>query len=162
MCRRYRYWAISRSWVICFGTEITPETRRTFKCSYYLEPFEPNELPRRFLTAFAAILAHSNYAPVVDMIARVSYESVEIDVPGFGSADDSGFGLGLGLRFAASEQLELNAGINYVDLGDSGDDTGFEAGGLYSFTDAFALGLSGSWGDNVSAYSVTGRFYFGQ
>ncbi|MDH3546826.1 MAG: porin family protein [Gammaproteobacteria bacterium] len=105
---------------------------------------------------------NTSLSDTVDMIARVSYESVEIDVPGFGSADDSGFGLGLGLRFAASEQLELNAGINYVDLGDSGDDTGFEAGGLYSFTDAFALGLSGSWGDNVSAYSVTGRFYFGQ
>ena len=34
--------------------------------SYYLEPVDTQDLPRRFLEAFAAILAHSNYAPVLD------------------------------------------------------------------------------------------------
>ena len=41
-------------------------------CSYYLEPLDTSELPRRFLDAFAAILAHSNYAPVLDAAVRVS------------------------------------------------------------------------------------------
>jgi len=41
-------------------------------CSYYLEPVETADLPRRFLQAFAAILAHSNYAPVLDAAVRVS------------------------------------------------------------------------------------------
>jgi hypothetical protein len=66
------------------------------------------------------------------------------------------------VRFAASKKLELDAGIDYVDYGDAGDDTAFGLGGLYSFSDAFALGLGGSWGDDVSTYTVSGRFYFGQ
>lgn len=41
-------------------------------CSYYLEPLDTTELPRRFLDAFAAILAHSNYAPVLDVAIRIS------------------------------------------------------------------------------------------
>jgi hypothetical protein len=41
-------------------------------CSYYLEPVDTGDLPRRFLEAFAAILAHSNYAPVLDVLSRVS------------------------------------------------------------------------------------------
>jgi Fe-S oxidoreductase len=41
-------------------------------CSYYMEPVETAELPRRFLEAFAAILAHSNYVPVLEMASRVS------------------------------------------------------------------------------------------
>jgi Fe-S oxidoreductase len=41
-------------------------------CSYYLEPLDTGELPRRFLDAFAAILAHSNYAPMLDAAVRVS------------------------------------------------------------------------------------------
>ncbi|MBC8425877.1 (Fe-S)-binding protein [bacterium] len=40
-------------------------------CSYYLEDLDGRELPRRFLDAFAAILAHSNYAPVLDVAARM-------------------------------------------------------------------------------------------
>ncbi|NWG00271.1 MAG: (Fe-S)-binding protein [Thermoanaerobaculaceae bacterium] len=43
-----------------------------FQCSYYLEPLDTTNLPRRFLDAFAAILAHSNYGPVLDTVARIS------------------------------------------------------------------------------------------
>lgn len=105
---------------------------------------------------------NTGLSDAVDLVARLSYEYVEFDAPIVGSVDDSGLGLGLGLRFAASDMLELNAGIKHVDLSDSGNDTGFEAGGLYSFTDTFSLGLGGSWSDNTSAYTLSGRFYFGK
>ena len=105
---------------------------------------------------------HTTLSPVVDLVASVSYQYIELDAPGGGNADDNGLGLGLGLRFAASELLELNAGISYVDLSDSGDDTGFGIGGLYSFTEAFALGLSAAWSDNATSYTLAGRFYFGR
>jgi len=105
---------------------------------------------------------HTTLSPVVDLVASASYQYVELDAPGGGNADDNGLGLGLGLRFAASELLELNAGISYVDFSDSGNDTGFGVGGLYSFTDAFALGLSANWSDDVSSYTLGGRFYFGR
>jgi Fe-S oxidoreductase len=42
------------------------------QCSYYLEDVDTRELPRRFLEAFAAILAHSSYAPLLDAASRAS------------------------------------------------------------------------------------------
>lgn len=41
-------------------------------CSYYMEPVDTTELPRRFLEAFAAILASSNYRPMLEVAARVA------------------------------------------------------------------------------------------
>ena len=41
------------------------------KLSYYLEEVDTADLPRRFLTAMAAILAHSNYALVLEAAARM-------------------------------------------------------------------------------------------
>jgi Fe-S oxidoreductase len=40
------------------------------QCSYYTEDVDTRELPRRFLEAFAAILSHSNYAPLLDAASR--------------------------------------------------------------------------------------------
>lgn len=108
----------------------------------------------------AGIGYHTGLSDAVDLVATLSYEYVELDVPLVGSVDDNGLGLGLGLRFAASDKLEVTAGINHVDLSDSGSDTGFGLGGLYSFTEAFSLGLSGDWNDDSSAYTLSGRFYF--
>lgn len=112
-------------------------------------------------TLEAGIGYNTELSPVVDAYARLSYQYVELDAPGVSGVDDNGIGLGVGLRFAASESLELNAGINYVDLSDSGDDTSFSVGGLYDFSDLFALGLGGDWSDDASSYTLVGRFYFG-
>ena len=98
---------------------------------------------------------------VVDFVATLSYEYVEVDTP-FGDADDNGVGLGVGLRWWATPQFEVDAGIQYVDLSDSGDDTGFGIGGWYYFTPAFSLGLSGSFTDDATGYVLAGRFFFGQ
>ncbi len=114
-------------------------------------------------TTFSAGIGYNTeMSDVVDAFARLSYEYVEVDMPVFGSDDDSGFGFGVGLRFTAGPAVELNAGIDYVDYGSGGDDTALSLGGLYSFTPTFALGLAGSWSDDVSSYSISGRFYFGQ
>jgi len=112
-------------------------------------------------TLAAGIGYHTTLTPVVDLVASVSYQYIDFDAPG-PDDDDNGLGLGVGLRFAASEEIELNAGIRYVNFSDRGNDTGFGVGGLYSFTDAFALGLSGNWSDDASSYTLEGRFYFGR
>ena len=39
-------------------------------CSYYLEEVPTEDLPRRFLESFAAILTHSSYTPALDAAAR--------------------------------------------------------------------------------------------
>ncbi len=110
----------------------------------------------------AGIGWHTTLSPVIDLVASVSYQYLELDAPGGADVDDSGLGLGVGLRFAASDELELNAGISYVDLSDSGDDTGFGVGGLYSFSESFSLGLGANWSDDATSYTIAGRFYFGE
>ena len=113
-------------------------------------------------TLSAGIGYNTSVSPAVDLLARLSYEYVEVDPPGPGSFDDSGFGFGVGLRYAASDRIELNAGISYVDLGDGGDETSFGVAGFYDFSNAFALGLSGDWSSDISIYTLTGRLYFGR
>ena len=110
----------------------------------------------------AGIGYNTSLSDTVDMIARLSYESLDLNQPGPGNLNDSGYGLGIGMRFAASDALELNAGVNYVDYSDAGDDTSFEAGGLYNITNAIAVGFSAEWSDDISTYVVSGRFYFGR
>lgn len=48
--------------------------------SYYVEPFELKDRPRRFLEAFAAILKHSNYGLVLDTYARSSTKCARCSV----------------------------------------------------------------------------------
>jgi len=112
----------------------------------------------------AGIGYNTEMSPNVDAYARFSYEYIDFDAPGgIGGGDDSGLGFGIGMRFAASDLLEVTAAVDYVDFGsNAGDDTAFSLGALYSFSDAFALGLEGSWSSDVTAYTLNGRFYFGR
>ncbi len=110
----------------------------------------------------AGIGYNTSISDVTDMYARISYESFEIDLPLFGSIDDSGYGFAVGMRYAATDAVELNAAINYVDYGDFGDDTALEIGGLYELSDVFSLGLSAEFGDDFSAWALSGRYYFGR
>lgn len=105
---------------------------------------------------------HRALSDQVDFVAELAYVYFEVDYPQFGSDDDSGLGLAVGFRFAQSEKLELNAGINYVDFGDRGGDTGFALGALYDVNDKYSVGLSGAWADDVSMYTLSGRFHFGK
>jgi hypothetical protein len=98
-------------------------------------------------------------SPVIDVVAQLTYESVDVSL-GPASADDDGLGLAVGLRAAVSDAVELNFGIKYVDLDDSGDDTALGAAFLMDLTPNFAIGLNGSWGDDADAYGIVGRFYF--
>ncbi|MGH8193331.1 MAG: outer membrane beta-barrel protein [Woeseiaceae bacterium] len=105
---------------------------------------------------------NSPLSDTIDFIASLAYVNTEVEAAGFGSADDNGYGLGLGLRAMASPALELDGGISYVDYGgDSDGDTEFGAGFLYHFSESVAVGLSGSWGDVVNSYALNGRFSFG-
>ncbi len=101
---------------------------------------------------------HTPITEVMDVTASVSY----LDVEGLGGADDDGFELKVGFRAHVTSMIEVNAGVTYVDLSNGGDDTGFESGALYNFTDTFSIGLSGEWIDDVSTYSLSGRMYFGK
>ena len=107
--------------------------------------------------------AHTNqWTGGVDLFGVLSYERAEIDldVPGGSfSADDDGFGVEVGLRSMVTEALELNGAVKYVDIGDT-DGTGFEIGGVYSFTPAIAIVGAYLDGEDSSAWKVGGRLYF--
>lgn len=110
----------------------------------------------------AGIGYNTSISAMVDFVAQLTYEYVEIELPlGLGDADDDGFGALAGLRIAPIELIEINAFVDYVDLSDSGDNTGFGANVLINLTSNVALGVGGSWDDDATSYSASARVYFG-
>ncbi len=97
----------------------------------------------------------------LDLVTSASWQYVELEEPSFGSLDDSGIGLAVGFRMAASRAIEFNAGLEYVDVLDSGDNTSLTLRGLYNFNKAFTMGISGSWNDDEETYTLGARLYFG-
>ena len=110
----------------------------------------------------AGVGYNTELSPTIDMYTRLSYQYVELDGGAAGSFDENGVGFSVGMRIATADQMEVNVGINYVDLGDGGDETALSLGALYNFTDIFSLGLGGSWSSDASSYTLAGRFYFGK
>ena len=60
------------------------------ECSYYMEDLDSRELPRRFLEAFAAILSHSNYAPLLDAASRGAVDGIAESARSVGAAAQHG------------------------------------------------------------------------
>ncbi|MET0983967.1 MAG: outer membrane beta-barrel protein [Steroidobacteraceae bacterium] len=98
----------------------------------------------------------------MDLIGTVSYLQAEIDVPGFGSVDDDGLGLGVGVRARVVEVVELTGGVQYVNFDDAGSDTSLTAGARYFFTNMFAAGIDLAFDDDGTTWMLGGRFSFGQ
>ena len=97
----------------------------------------------------------------MDLIGSASYLHAEVSAPGVGSADDSGLGLGVGVRGRVYNVVELTGGLQYVDFDKSGNDTTFTAGGRYYFTNRFAAGVDADFDDNGTTWMLGGRFSFG-
>lgn len=100
---------------------------------------------------------HNALSDTVDLLAEASWVSVELD-SGFASADEDGFGLGLGVRAHAWENVQLEAGINYVDLDDS--DTSLDVAGRYYLTQAVAVGLGLTFSDDATGWNLGFRAEF--
>jgi len=109
----------------------------------------------------AGIGLNTPLTELMDIVVQLSYQTTEVPAPGLlpGTVEDDGLGLGAGIRVGANEWIEVYGGLTYLDL-DSGNETVFDAGFLLSLGDAFAVGVSGSWDDDVSSLSVNGRLYF--
>jgi opacity protein-like surface antigen len=85
--------------------------------------------------------ARSALSDKVDMFGVLSYEDYEVDIPGFGSFDEDGFGVAGGLRGLISDGLELNGQVKYTDVGDA-DGWGFKIGGVFAFAPNWAINAS--------------------
>lgn len=108
---------------------------------------------------FAGIGGHLPLTDTVDVVGTLAYVDAELDT-GFGDADDEGYSAGLGLRARVLDNLEVEGGVTYIDLGDDLDDTALNLGGRYYFTDTFALGAGYSRGDDVDSWNVSVRLEF--
>jgi hypothetical protein len=100
--------------------------------------------------------------PRADVIGRILYvqSDFEVDSPLFNvDADDSGIGFQMRLRGAVAERVEIEGGIDYVDVGD--EETSLVVEGRYFLTDALALGAGFELGDDTTAYGISLRFNFG-
>ncbi len=107
----------------------------------------------------AGIGYHAALSPVMDVLAQVTYESIELDTP-LGDADDTGFGVGVGIRVAVTGLIELLGGVSHVDFDDAGDNTSLNAGVLFNVTETISFGVNASFDDDVNVYRLAGRFYF--
>lgn len=96
-----------------------------------------------------------------DIYGKVGYVQAEADAGGF-DIDDDGYELAVGMRGRVVEQLELEGSLNYVDLSDSGDDTSLGLGARWYFTEQFAGGVEGQFGDDANTYGISLRWDFGQ
>lgn len=96
---------------------------------------------------------------LMDVLVQLAYQTTEVKLPNGSSLDDDGLGLRAGVRVGANDWIEVFGGLTYLDL-DSGNETVFDAGFLLNLSDAFSVGVSGSWDDDVSVWSLDGRLYF--
>lgn len=94
----------------------------------------------------------------LDFVATFAYVNAEVDAGAF-SVDEDGYSLGAGIRARTSDKIELEAGLDYVDLDDS--DTVLRVGGRYYFNDAFALGASLLDTDGGMSWTIALRAEFG-
>ena len=76
------------------------------------------------------------------------------------SIDEDGFALGGGIRARLTDAFEVDASLQYVDLDQSGSDTGIKLRGRYYFTDRFAFSLETEFDDDIDTLSLGFRAEF--
>ncbi len=99
-------------------------------------------------------------SPKLDVIGTVSYVDLKLDTPAFGSAHDSGLGLGAALRGRLTEALEVRGGVDYVNLNDNGDLTTGALGARFYFSQMFGLGADATFNGNGMTWMLGARLDF--
>jgi hypothetical protein len=94
----------------------------------------------------------------VDIYGRVLYINQDIDTPGPGDADEDGLGLQARIRAIVADNVEVEGGIQYVDVGDN--DTSLQAGARYHFTEQFSAGVGITFGGDTDGIGINARWEF--
>ncbi len=97
-----------------------------------------------------------------DFFAFAGYLEIDVNVPGLGSFDESGFGVGIGVRSNVTDLVELTGEISYADLGSDSENTTVSGGIWFNITNSFALGLGAATDDDVTSLGASARLYFGK
>lgn len=93
-----------------------------------------------------------------DFIGQLTYVSFDMDTAG-ASGDDDGIGLMGGVRGRVRPNIEVDAGLNYIDVGDS--DTSLFVRGRYYIRDTFSVGGGLTLDDGDTTLNLTVRALFG-
>ncbi|HOZ03825.1 MAG TPA: hypothetical protein PLS60_00400 [Arenimonas sp.] len=80
---------------------------------------------------------------------EASYVNDSVDYGG-PSFDEDGYAVAGGVRAAVSDKVELNAKVNYTDVGTFGDGFGAGVGGLFSINDTWGIYASYDYSDRGS------------
>lgn len=97
-------------------------------------------------------------APGADMVLRGYW--VRVDFGDAGGFDEDGFEPELLVRYAVSDKVEIQAGMNYYDVGDL-DSTEVRLALVYNVAPRLAVRVGGSVFDSDSSLSAGVRAYFG-
>mgnify|MGYP001421170604 CR=1 FL=1 len=99
---------------------------------------------------------HVETGDVTSFFGNLTFEDIDIDV-----ADDSGFGLEGGARFALGSRVELGASLKYLDVGDVVDgELGFKLSSVVDVHESIGLTLDFESIDDLDVISLGGRVYF--
>ena len=95
--------------------------------------------------------------PNVDLYGRVLYIDQSASSGSF-SAHDNGLGLQFRVRGRVNDKVELEGGIQYLDVASS--DTSLQASVRYYFTRAFSAGIGITFGGDQDGLGVNARYSF--
>lgn len=94
----------------------------------------------------------------LDLVFPVGLEYADVDA-GIVSDDDVGYSIGVGVRALLSPSWELAGGVQHMEIFD-GDQQTINGSVRWHINDLFSLALGASAGDDVTAFSLGGRFSF--
>jgi outer membrane receptor protein involved in Fe transport len=98
-------------------------------------------------------------APDIDLTLTGGYVDAEVDTR-FGDFDDDGLFVGGGVRWLVNDQVELNGGLEYVDLDESGDDVVVKLGGVVHLQRQLALVAGVDIADDADTIKLGLRYHF--
>lgn len=111
---------------------------------------------------FAGLGWRRGLSESTDFYAFAGYLEIDVSAPGLGSFDESGFGVGIGVRSNVTDLVELTGEISYADLGSSSENTTVSGGIWFNIANSFALGLGAATDDDVTSFGGSARLYFGK
>lgn len=94
----------------------------------------------------------------IDLYGRVLYLDWDFNVPGPANRDEDGLGLQARIRARVTNELELEGGIQYVDVGDA--DTSLQALARYHFSESLSAGVGLTLGGDIDGIGINARFSF--
>ena len=101
---------------------------------------------------------HTPISDVTDFVATLSYADAEVEFFDL-TEDGNGYILSAGVRAKPTQEIELQALLNYADVEDDSE-TGYMLGARYFTMPTLSLGLNYGSSDDFDSFSFDVRFDF--